>query len=46
MTPFQIDPSWYERHWLHERPPSRWAPFRNRLARALTSKESPKGRLP
>jgi hypothetical protein len=23
MTPFQVDPSWYERHWWREQPPGR-----------------------
>lgn len=33
MVPFQTDPSWYESHWLTERPPSRWMRLRNRFVR-------------
>ena len=31
MTPFPVDPSWYEQYWLRERP----APQRGRLLRGL-----------
>jgi hypothetical protein len=31
MTPFLVDPAWYEQYWLHERP----APQRRTLLRGL-----------
>jgi hypothetical protein len=31
MVPFQVDPSWYERHWLREKPQRRRWPRRSRL---------------
>ena len=34
MTPFQIDPSWYEQHWWREQPPRRWRATRSRLIAA------------
>jgi len=34
MTPFQVDPSWYERYWWREPPPRRRWLTRERLLRA------------
>jgi hypothetical protein len=36
MQVFQVDPSWYERHWLQERPPSRLACSVTALRTGLT----------
>jgi hypothetical protein len=34
MVPFQVDPSWYERHWWREQPPRRRRPLPSRLIAA------------
>jgi hypothetical protein len=34
MTPFSVDPAWYERYWLRERP----APSRQQLADSLLAR--------
>ena len=36
MSPFYVDPSWYEQHWLTEHPPSGWMRLASGIAHALT----------